>query len=133
MVILDMNEKKPTAGEVTITYLIYGLHGFSALSGVLSPAFIVTAFFVGWPSILAVVLTYLKRDDVKGTYLESHLRWTLRTFWFALFWIIIGGILLVTIIGLPLAIIIWVAAGLWILYRLIRGFKRLLSEEAMPV
>jgi len=133
MTIIDMNEQKPTTGEVTITYVIYGLHGFSALSGVLSPAFIVTAFFVGWPSLLAVVLTYLKRDDVKGTYLESHLRWTLRTFWFALLWIMIGGILLVTIIGLPLAIIIWVAAGLWILYRLIRGFKRLLSEGAMPV
>jgi len=133
MTIIDTNEQKPTDGEVAITYAIYGLHGFSALSGVLSPAFIVTAFFVGWPSLLAVVLTYLKRGDVKGTYLESHLSWTLRTFWFALLWIIIGGILLMTIIGFPLAIILWVTAGLWILYRLIRGFKRLLSEEAMPV
>jgi len=133
MTIVDVNEQKPTSGEVTITYVIYGLHGFSALSGVLSPAFIVTAFFVGWPSILAVVLTYMKRDDVKGTYLESHLRWTLRTFWFALLWIIICGILFATLIGIVLAIIIWVAAGLWVLYRLIRGFKRLLSEEAMPV
>lgn len=133
MTIIDMTEQKPTAGEVTITYLIYGLHGFSALSGVLSPAFIVTAFFVGWPSLLAVVITYLKRDDVKGTYLESHLRWTLRTFWFALLWIIIGTILFATIIGLVLAIILWVGAGLWVLYRIIRGLKRLSSEEAMPV
>lgn len=133
MTIIDMNEQKPTAGEVTITYLIYGLHGFSALSGVMSPAFIVTAFFAGWPSLLAVILTYLKRDDVKGTYLESHLRWTLRTFWFALLWIIIGAVPFVTVIGIPLAILIWVGAGLWVLYRIIRGLKRLSSEEAMPI
>jgi len=93
----------------------------------------VTAFLTGWPSIIAVILTYMKRSDVKGTYLESHFNWTLRTFWFALVWILIGGFSFFTIIGIVVAIIIWVAAGLWVLYRIVRGLLRLLSEEAMPV
>lgn len=134
MTIIDMSKKEgPTAGEVSLAYIIYGLHAFSALSGALSPALIVTAFFAGWPSLLAVVLTYLKRGDVKGTWLESHFRWTLRTFWFALLWIVVGGILFVTIIGVIPAIILWIGAGLWVLYRIIRGLKCLLSEQAMPV
>jgi uncharacterized membrane protein len=133
MTIIDMNQQKPTAGEVSLAYIIYGLHGFSALSGVLSPALVVTAFTMGWPSIIAVILTYMKRSDVKGTYLESHFRWTLRTFWFALLWILIGVIPFVTVIGIPVAMLIWIGAGLWVLYRIIRGLKRLLSEETMPV
>ena len=72
MTIIDTSQNKPTSGEVTLAYIIYGLHGFSALSGVLSSTLVITAFTTGWPSIIAVILTYLKRDDVKGTYLESQ-------------------------------------------------------------
>ena len=130
---MNMTTREPKDGEITIAYIIYGLHAFSALSGVLSPAFVVTAFTTGWPSIIAVILTYIKRSDVQGTFLESHFKWTLHTFWFALLWIIIGGILFVTIIGLVLAIIIWIGAGLWVLYRIIRGLLNLISEQPISV
>lgn len=123
---------QPSASLVSLTYIIYALHLFSAIGGVLSSAFILTAFLTGWPSIIAVVLNYLKRADVAGTYLDSHFRWHIRTFWFALIWMLIAGFLIVTFIGIPFAFIIFVATGIWVLYRMIRGLLRLNKSMPMP-
>jgi uncharacterized membrane protein len=120
-------------GLIALTYVIYALHAFSACSGLLSPAFVVTAFLTGWPSIIAVIMNYLKRADVRGTWLESHFRWQIRTFWFALLWVVIALLLAATFIGIPLAIAIAWVAGLWVLYRIVRGWLRLMNREAMPV
>lgn len=122
-----------TEGLVALTYVIYGLHAFSACSGLLSPAFIVTAFLTGWPSLIAVIMNYMKRADVRGTYLESHFRWQIRTFWFALLWVLVALLLALTFIGIPLAIAIAWGAGLWVLYRIVRGWLRLMNRQAMPV
>ena len=51
------------------------LHAFSAVMGLLTPAMIVTAFITGWPSIIAVILNYVKRSEVRGTWLDSHFSW----------------------------------------------------------
>lgn len=126
-------QQLPTANLVQLTYLIYGLHLFSAFNGVLTSAFVVTAFLSGWPSVLAVLLNYIKRDATRGTYLESHFRWQIRTFWFALLWLVVGAILVITIIGIPLAWIMVVLVGLWVLYRMTRGVFRLMDQQAMPV
>ena len=126
-------EHSPNSNLVNLTYLIYGLHLFSAINGVLTSAFVVTAFLSGWPSLLAVLLNYVKRDATRGTYLESHFRWQIRTFWYALLWLIIGAILVVTIIGIPLAWIMVMLVGLWVLYRMLRGLARLVDQAPMPV
>ncbi len=123
---------QPSASLVSLTYIIYALHLFSAIGGVLSSVFILTSFLTGWPSIIAVVLNYLKRADVAGTYLDSHFRWHIRTFWFALIWMLIAGFLVVTFIGIPFAFIIFVATGIWVLYRMIRGLLRLNKSLPMP-
>lgn len=123
----------PSANLVQLTYLIYGLHLFSAINGVLTSALVVTAFLSGWPSIIAVLLNYLKRESTRSTYLESHFRWQIRTFWFALLWLGVGVILVVTIIGIPLAWILVVLVGLWVLYRMTRGLLRLMNQQPMPV
>ncbi|MCC6207520.1 MAG: hypothetical protein IT488_05160 [Gammaproteobacteria bacterium] len=124
---------RPTEGLVALTYVIYGLHAFSAFNGLLSPAFIVTAFLTGWPSIIAVVINYLKRGDVRGTYLESHFRWQIRTFWFAAALVLLALLLALTLIGIPLAIAIAWLAGLWVLYRIVRGWLRLMNRQPMPL
>lgn len=118
---------------VMLTYLIYFLHAISAVGGVLSPALVITAFLSGWPSIIAVIINYVKRDSTRGTYLESHFRWQIRTFWFALLWLIGVAILFMTVIGIPVAIILAWAVGLWILYRIIRGALRLMNQKPMPI
>lgn len=120
----DMNDT-PREGLVRLTHLIYGLHAFSAVMGVISSAAIVTAFLTGWPSILAVILNYARRSDVRGTFLESHFRWQIRTFWFALLWVVMAAMLFVTVIGIPFAWLIVVATGVWVLYRIGRGWLAL--------
>ena len=119
------------AGLVRLTHIIYGLHAFSALMGVISSAAVVTAFLTGWPSILAVILNYAKRRDVRGSLLESHFRWQIRTFWFALFWVVVAVFLFVTVILIPLAWLVVVITGLWVLYRIGRGWLALNEGRAI--
>jgi len=117
---------------VRLTHLIYGLHAFSAIMGVVSSAAVVTAFLTGWPSIIAVIINYVKRSDVRGTWLDSHFSWQIRTFWFAVLWVLVGVILFVTVIGIPFAWAIWAITGIWVLYRIIRGWLALASHRPMP-
>jgi len=122
----------PREGLVTLAHVIYALHAFSAVTGLLSPAMIVTAFLTGWPSIIAVILNYVKRSDVRGTWLDSHFSWQIRTFWFALLWLAIGAVLFVTVVGIPVAVVLWFATGIWVLYRIIRGWLALSSSKVLP-
>jgi uncharacterized membrane protein len=112
-------------GLVRLTHIIYGLHAFSAVMGLISSAAVVTAFLTGWPSILAVILNYAKRADVRGTYLDSHFRWQIRTFWYAAVWMLVAIVLFATILGIPLAWLIVVVVGVWVLYRIGRGWMAL--------
>jgi uncharacterized membrane protein len=121
----------PTEGLVRLTHIIYALHAFSAVMGVISSAAVLTAFLTGWPSILAVILNYVRRSRVRGTYLESHFRWQIRTFWFAVLWVILAAMLFVTLIGIPFAWLIVVLTGLWVLYRIGRGWLAL--NDGRPV
>ncbi|MFN8644525.1 MAG: hypothetical protein U0802_23755 [Candidatus Binatia bacterium] len=119
----------PREGLVRLTHIIYALHAFSAVMGVISSAAIVTAFLTGWPSILAVILNYARRSEVRGTFLESHFSWQIRTFWFALLWVIVASLLFVTVIGIPLAWLLVVGTGLWVLYRILRGWLALNDQR----
>ena len=94
-------------------HVMYGLHALSAVSGILSSATIVGAFVFGWPSIIAVIINYVTRDRVRGTWL--------------------AGLLVITLIGIPAAFMVVVGTGLWVLYRVIRGWMALLDRRAMPV
>lgn len=127
------SDQQPTQGTVNITHVIYGLHAFTVITGLLTPMLIVTAFVTGWPSLLAVVLNYIKRDAAHGTYLESHFRWQIRTFWFALMWVVIALLLVLTLIGIPVSIGLVSLVGLWVLYRVTRGWLRLNDKREMPL
>ncbi len=120
-------------GMVTLTHVIYGLHAFSAVTGIATSAFVVTAFLTGWPSIIAVILNYAKRDQVQGTYLASHFTWQIRTFWYALLWAVIAILAMLTLIAIPVAYIGMIGVGIWVLYRIIRGWLALLDARPMPL
>ncbi len=113
-------------------HIMYGLHALSALFGILTSATIVGSFIFGWPSIIAVIINYVTRNNVRGTWLDSHWRWQLRSFWFAALWLLIAGLLAVTFIGLPAALMVIVITGIWVLYRVIRGWVGLVDRRAMP-
>jgi len=116
-----------------VAHVMYGLHAFSAVSGLLSAALILTAFLTGWPSIIAIILNYVKRGEARGTWLESHYAWQARTFWFALLWLAIGAVLFITLVGIPAAFILWFVTGIWVLYRIIRGWLALGAERPVGV
>ena len=122
----------PPKGLIRLTHIIYLLHGFSVLMGILGPAFIITAFLTGWPSIIAVIINYVKRSDVRGTYLDSHFSWQIRTFWYTLLWLVIAAMLFATVIGIFFAYILVVSAGIWVAYRIIRGWLALDDGRSMP-
>lgn len=124
---------QPKEGMIKLTHVMYGLHAFSALTGLVSAAFIVTAFLSGWPSIIAVVLNYMNAGEVRGTWLESHFRWQLRTFWFALLWAVVALLVAFTLIGIPVAVALMLGVGVWVLYRLFRGWSALGAEKAVAM
>lgn len=124
---------EPRQNLVTLTHLMYGLHAFSALMGILTPALIVTSFLSGWPSIIAVIINYIKRGEVRGTWLDSHFSWQLRTFWFALLWLVVVVILFMTIIGIVFAVPLAFGVGIWVVYRIIRGWMALAQRKTMPM
>ncbi|GAB4165771.1 MAG: hypothetical protein OHK0026_01540 [Rhodocyclaceae bacterium] len=123
----------PEQGMVALTHAIYALHALTVIAGLMTPAFIVTLFLTGWPSILAVILNYLKAAEARGTWLESHFRWQIRTFWFAMLWVAVAVLLAVTLIGIPLAWSVAALAGLWVLYRITRGWVRLAGGRPAPI
>ena len=127
----------PDPGLVTYAHVMYALHALAALIGITSAATIVGSFVFGLPSIVAIVMNYVRRSEVRGTYLESHFRWQRRTFWFALGWIV--GI---TLLSAPLAFVlvgfftfaVGVAAiGIWVVYRVARGWLALREGRPMPL
>ena len=121
---------------VTFTHLIYALHAVSIIIGVVSSAFIVTVFVFSLPSIAAVILNYLKRSEVRGTWLDSHFRWQIRTFWIALVAIclitLVFGPFALILIGIPFLIAGYVITGIWAAYRIARGWLALKDGRSLP-
>jgi uncharacterized membrane protein len=89
-------------------------------------------FSLGMLSFLPLIVNYLKRPETNGTIVYSHHSWMIRSFWFYALWMVVGFILFATLIGIPVAWLVWGLAWLWKAYRLIRGFLDLNSNKAMP-
>lgn len=97
----------------TLTTVIYALYAAS--------------FVIGITSIVAIVMNYVKKEDVAGTMLESHFRWQIRTFWFGILWGVLGGITFIIIIGW----FVLAADCIWIIYRIVKGWLRLVDDKPM--
>jgi len=89
-------------------------------------------FSLGMFSFIPLIISYVKREDARGTFVYSHHNWQIRSFWWYLFWMAVGGIFFLTIIGIPLAWLTWVVAWIWKAYRLIKGLMDLNDNKAMP-
>lgn len=89
----------------------------------------VAAFFIGITFIVGVIINYVKIDDVRGTWLESHFRWQIKTFWFSLLWTVIGIATVVFVVGY----FVLLANTIWVIYRIIKGWMRLSDNKEMYV
>jgi len=115
------------------TALVYGLHAFSLVTGIVGAATVIGAFLTGWPSLIAVVLNYVKRGEARGSWLESHFRWQIRTFWFGLLWVVLCGLLVFLTLGVGL-LVVWLPLAfvtIWFIYRVVRGWLRLGARQQM--
>lgn len=95
--------------------IVYGLQALSLVTTGL-------ALFAG------IIINYVRREDVRGTWLESHFRWQIRSFWFTLLWVALGLVTIPFIIGW----LILTAASIWLIYRIVKGGVYLYEKRAMP-
>jgi uncharacterized membrane protein len=122
-----------TRSLVNWTTLIYALHAGSLVIGILGTATVVGAFLIGWPSIIAVILNYVKRSEVQGSWLESHFRWQIRTFWFGALWAALCLLFVVVTLGIGI-FVVWlplIALAIWFVYRVVQGWMRLSARQPM--
>ena len=119
------------ASLIHVTHLIYALHASAVVVGLLSSATVAGGLVFGLPSLAAVVLNYWMAGEVRGTWLEAHFRWQIRTFWFTVLWLGVYGLFLITIIGIPIAFVLILGLGFWVAYRFIRGWLALNAGETI--
>lgn len=97
----------------TITMVVYALQA--------------AAFLFGITALVAIIINNVKKDDVQGTWLESHFRWQIRTFWFGLLWAALGCITYLLVVGY----FVLIADGVWIIYRVVKGWLNLIDGKEM--
>src|SRR5262245_6073167 len=122
---------EPSPSTVTVSHVVYALHACAIVAGLAGTATVVGSFIGSVPSIVAVVLNYVKRGSARGTWAASHYSWQIRTFWFALVWFLAGWALIFTVIGGIFGIPLLIALTLWLVYRIGRGWLRLCDRRPM--
>jgi len=126
-----MAPSEPMPSVRTVAHLVYALHTVAIVVGLVGAATVIGSFIGGLPSIAAVILNYAKRGDARGTWADSHYRWQIRTFWYAVLWALIGWALVITVIGVVVGVPILLALTLWLMYRIGRGWLRLRDRRPM--
>jgi len=121
---------------ISATLVVYILFGLAAVVALVGHGMAVGAPLLTLIGIVAVIIAYVKRDDARGTWTETHLNWLIRTFWWSFLWNCIGWLILFTLglvlIGIPIAIAIWVITTIWVIYRLIRGYLYFKDSQPIP-
>ena len=114
---------------VRTAHIVYALHAAGLALGAFGAATVIGSFLFGWPSIIAVIVNYIYRSDARGTWLESHSDWQIRTFWWSLLWGILGWLTFIILIGWA----IWGVAFVWFVYRIAKGWLNLNDNRPMTV
>lgn len=113
---------------VTAGVLAYALFGIGAVLEVVRSGLMVPAPLLTILGVAAVIVCYVKRDDAAGTWVASHFTWLIRTFWWSLLWAVIGWVLFLVLVGA----VIWVAAAIWVIYRVIKGYMYYKDSRPIP-
>ena len=129
----ENSSAEPLQSALVAAHIVYGLHSFAIVLGIVGSTTVIGGFLGSVPSIIAVILSYVKRGDALGSWAESHFRWQIRTFWFALLWLVIAVLLIVTLIGAPVGLAMLITVTIWLIYRIARGWMRLLGKQPMYV
>lgn len=124
-----------STAPITAGVLAYALFAITAIVSIASSGAPFIAPLFGLLGIIGVIVCYVKRDDAAGTWVASHFTWLIRTFWWSLLWSVLGWITLLTLgwilIGIPIAVAIWFVSGLWVLYRVVKGYLTFKDSRAL--
>jgi uncharacterized membrane protein len=127
----------PRQSLIDYTHWIYALQALSLIAGLLTMPLVALRFVFGLPSIVAVIMNYLRRAETQGTWLETHFRWQIRTFWYSWLWTIVTSIVAVPLLIIGVGFLIGLAGlglvGLWVVYRVVRGWLTLREGRPMPL
>ena len=118
----------PSTVPVSAGVLAYALFGIGAVLEVVRSGLAVPAPLLTILGVAAVIVCYVKRDDAAGTWVASHFTWLIRTFWWSLLWGIIGWVLYLLLIG----VLVWLAAAIWVIYRVIKGYMYYKDSRPIP-
>lgn len=113
--VVPLIREKNLKSAKNVTTLVYALQAASILVGV--------TFLIG------VIVNYVKLEDARDTWLETHFRWQIRTFWFAFLWGTIG----ILTLGLGIGLLILTANSVWFIYRVIKGWLNLNDGKEMYI
>jgi len=127
----ETNDKQPLHSALIAAHIVYGLHALAIGLGIVGSSTVIGGFVGSLPSIIAVIISYVKRGGARGSWAASHFRWQIRTFWFALLWLLLGILLIVTLVGAPVGLGMLALVTLWLIYRIARGWMRLADRQPM--
>lgn len=119
-----------------ITYLLY----------------VVSYFTAGLLWIVPIVMNYGKRRDADGTWLATHFDWQIKTFWYSIFFFVIGTIIITFALGgfgvsmladsgniaigsfllASFGVLLMTFTFIWHLYRIVRGWIALTDHRPVP-
>ena len=77
--------------------------------------------------IIGIIVNYIKEDDVRGSWLESHFRWQKATFWYGLLWTVLGVLTQWILIGWVVLMLL----AIWFIYRIAKGWIYLVDGKEM--
>ena len=126
-------QSEPAASVLNVAHVVYGLHTLAIVIGLIGSVTVIGSFIGSVPSIIAVILNYVKRGDARGTWVESHFRWQIRTFWYVFLWFLVAIILILTFVGMVVGVPLLLAVTIWLIYRIARGWLRLQDRRPMYV
>ncbi len=129
----ETKSEEPLHSALVAAHIVYGLHTVAIVLGIAGSATVIGGFVGSVPSVIAVLINYLKRRGARGSWAASHFRWQIRTFWFALLWLLVAVLMIVTVVGAPFGLGLLIALTFWLIYRIARGWLRLLDKQPMYV
>lgn len=106
--VIDASHSEAARSMKTYTMIVYGMYALGLFLG-------------GLPTVIGLIMAYVKRSSFAGTIYGQHMGLLIRTFWYSLLFSILGAITTWLYIGF----IILFGVAVWFIYRLIRGFARL--------
>ena len=127
--------RDPDPSLVTTLHVTYALHAVGLAIGAFGASTVIGSFIFGWPSIIAVIINYVRRNDARGTWLESHFAWQIKTFWIAVGLSLLiaaaSAILVLVLIGFITWPVGFFALGIWAIYRIAKGWMALRDRRVV--